>query len=81
MPNMKICLTLVVLVVLVFPAYTQEAVDGQFAAASNLRAGVAKIDITPGDVTGMIADGHRREVKAIRDPLRAGVLVLDDGTT
>ena len=81
MRGMRICLTLVTLVALALPAFAQQVGDGQFAASSNLRAGVAKIDITPDDVTGMIADGHRREVKAIRDPLRAGVLVLDDGTT
>ncbi len=84
MTDMKIYLTLATLIALValaFPAYARQPVDGEFAATSNLRAGVAKIDITPDDVTGMIADGHRREVNAIRDPLRAGVLLLDDGTT
>ncbi len=64
------------------PTLAQNAVgDGQFAARSNLRAGVAKIDITPDDIQGMIANGHPREVMGVRDPLRAGVLVLDDGTT
>lgn len=48
---------------------------------SNLRAGVAKVDITPKDVVGMTVTGHTREVTGVRDPLRAGVLVLDDGTT
>ncbi len=59
----------------------QEAVDGQFPAISNLKAGVAKIDITPSDVKGMTVIGHRREVNGVRDPLRAGVLILDDGET
>ncbi len=53
--------------------------DGQFAVESNLKAGVAKIDITPSDIRGTIAAGHRREVLEVRDPLRAGVLILDDG--
>ena len=80
---MKICLTFAALLALALPAFAQEVVDGQFAATSNLRAGVAKIDITPSpsDVKGMIAEGHRREVMTVRDPLRAGVLILDDGTT
>ena len=81
MTAMKICLTFAALIGLALPTLAQEVVDGQFAASSNLRAGVAKIDITPSDVKGMIAEGHRREVMEVRDPLRAGILVLDDGTT
>jgi hypothetical protein len=83
MLTMKICLTFTVLLALALPTFAQEVVDGQFAATSNLRAGVAKIDITPSpsDVIGMIAEGHRREVNTVRDPLRAGVLILDDGNT
>src|SRR5690242_6576279 len=49
--------------------------------SSNLLAGVAKVDITPKDVVGMKVTGHSREVTGVRDPLRAGVLVLDDGET
>ncbi|MFT5328828.1 MAG: neutral ceramidase, partial [Planctomycetaceae bacterium] len=49
--------------------------------ASNLRAGVAKVDITPDVSQGLNVVGHRRKVFKIRDPLRAGVLVLDDGET
>jgi neutral ceramidase len=52
-----------------------------FPVASNLRAGAAKVDITPSNVAGMMAAGHRRELTGVRDPLRAGVLVLDDGET
>lgn len=59
----------------------QEVVDGTFPAVSNLKAGVAKVDITPSDVAGMTVIGHRREVNGVRDPLRAGVLILDDGET
>jgi hypothetical protein len=55
--------------------------DGQFPVESNLRIGVAKVDITPADVAGITVIGHRREVTGVRDPLRAGVLILDDGET
>jgi hypothetical protein len=57
------------------------AEDGTFAAQSNLKAGVAKVDITPDVTAGLPIVGHRRTVFEIRDPLRAGVLVLDDGDT
>lgn len=55
--------------------------DGRFPVATNLRAGVAKVDITPERVEGLTVVGHRRPVSGVRDPLRAGVLVLDDGDT
>jgi neutral ceramidase len=55
--------------------------DGQFPVESNLRAGVAKIDITPAEHEGVVVTGHRRTVHGVRDPLRAGVLLLDDGET
>jgi neutral ceramidase len=55
--------------------------DGQFPVQSNLRAGVAKVDITPTKVAGIETVGHRRIVSGLRDPLRAGVLLLDDGET
>lgn len=55
--------------------------DGQFQVDSNLRAGVAKTDITPAETDGDIISGHRRVVHGVRDPLRAGVLLLDDGET
>lgn len=57
------------------------AADGQFAVDSNLRAGVAKVNITPAEVNQLEVVGHRRKVTGVRDPLRAGVLVLDDGQT
>jgi neutral ceramidase len=56
-------------------------IDGQFPVVSNLRAGVAKVDITPSEVTGFTVAGHTRQVTGVRDPLRAGVLILDDGDT
>jgi neutral ceramidase len=58
-----------------------ERMDGQFPVESNLRAGVAKVDITPHDTDGVMVTGHRRMVHGVRDPLRAGVLVLSDGET
>ena len=55
--------------------------DGKFPVRSNLKAGVAKVDITPEKTSGVTVTGHRRKVFGVRDRLRAGVLVLDDGTT
>ncbi|NNE92202.1 MAG: hypothetical protein HKN23_11190 [Verrucomicrobiales bacterium] len=57
------------------------AQDGTFPVQSNLKAGVAKVDITPEIGKGFETTGHRRMVTGVRDPLRAGVLVLDDGET
>ena len=55
--------------------------DGTFEVQSNLSAGVAKVDITPPEVIDYAVVGHRRLVNGVRDPLRAGVLILDDGET
>ena len=60
---------------------TQAQVDGQFEVQSNLLAGVAKVDITPKETDGVKVTGHVRTVHGVRDPLRAGVLILDDGET
>jgi neutral ceramidase len=57
------------------------AEDFTFPAESNLRAGSAKVDITPEEVVGLTVEGHTRKVTGVRDPLRAGVLLLDDGET
>jgi neutral ceramidase len=62
-------------------AIDAQAQDGQFAVQSNLRAGVAKVDITPDDVNQFEVIGHRRKVTGARGRLRAGVLILDDGET
>jgi hypothetical protein len=62
-------------------ACADQTTDGQFAVQSNLHAGVAKEDITPSATDGVMVTGHRRKVFGVRDPLRAGVLVLDDGET
>ncbi|MCA9123703.1 MAG: hypothetical protein H6822_15575 [Planctomycetaceae bacterium] len=61
--------------------FSEPTKDGEFLVQSNLRAGVAKVDITPSETNGVIVTGHRREVFGVRDRLRAGVLVLDDGET
>ena len=58
-----------------------EIVDGHFAVTSNLRVGVAKVDITPAEVRDFTVVGHRRAVNGVRDRLRAAVLVLDNGST
>jgi len=63
------------------PAGFAGAGDGRFRVETTLRAGAAKADITPDRVEGLTVVGHRRQVTGVRDPLRAGVLVLDDGTT
>jgi len=55
--------------------------DGTFSVKSNLRAGVAKVDITPEETNGVPIVGHTRIARGVRDPLRAGVLILDDGET
>lgn len=76
--NRNICIALLLTTSLNF---VTPAAEGQSAAKSNLRAGVAKVDITPAEVKELEVVGHRRKVTGVRDPLRAGVLVLDDGQT
>jgi hypothetical protein len=51
----------------------------QFRVESNLRAAVAKVDITPPADTPVV--GHVRPTKGVRDPIRAGVLLLANGDT
>lgn len=63
------------------PGIASDTQDGRFPVASNLRAGVSKVDITPDVSGGLQVVGHRRKVFEVRDPLRAGVLVLDNGET
>lgn len=58
-----------------------QVIDGVFPVVSNLKAGVAKVDVTPAEVKDITVTGHTRVVNGVRDPLRAGVLVLDDGET
>ena len=49
------------------------------APPSNLKAAVAKVDITPADGTPVV--GHVRQVSGVRDPLSAVLLLLDDSRT
>lgn len=60
-------------------AAAARAGDGEFPVESNLRAGVAKVDITPPPDTPVT--GHPRPTSGARDPIRAGLLLLDDGKT
>src|SRR3954462_13706520 len=46
---------------------------------SNLKAGVVKVDITPPPDTPVT--GHPRKTSGVRDPIRAGILIVDDGKT
>ncbi|MBD3675470.1 MAG: hypothetical protein HUJ26_18310, partial [Planctomycetaceae bacterium] len=79
---MRVLSSLFLAVVAVFSmSLTARAADGQFPVQSNLRAGVAKVDITPDEVRDFEVTGHRRKVNGVRDPLRAGVLILDNGET
>ena len=77
------CAALFLVVISLFASVTrgEDSQDGRFPVTSNLRAGVAKVDITPDVSQGLDVVGHRRKVFKVRDPLRAGVLVLDDGET
>ncbi len=48
-----------------------------FRVESNLRAAVAKVDITPPPDTPVV--GHVRPTSGVRDPIRAAILLLDNG--
>ena len=77
---------LVVLAVLAIPrsgrgAEDEPAAPAVFAVESNLRAGVAKVDITPAEVDGLQTVGHVRKVHGVHDPICAAVLLLDNGDT
>ena len=80
MNNSRLILT-GLLCVIVSHSIAASADDAAFNVRSNLRAGVAKVDITPRDVRDFEVTGHRRKVTGVRDPLRAGVLILTDGET
>jgi neutral ceramidase len=73
--------SIVIFGAITLPSLAAQAEDGQFDVHSNLLAGVAKVDITPKETDGVTVTGHRRVVHGVRDPLRAGVLVLSDGET
>ena len=55
------------------------AEQSSFKVESNLRVGVAHVDISPPD--GTPTTGHIRETKGFRDRLYAVILLLDDGRT
>jgi hypothetical protein len=61
------------------PAPAAGAEDMTFKVESNLRAAVARIDITP--PAGTPIAGHVRAYKGVRGALHAVVLLLDDGKT
>lgn len=63
------------------PMPVEDPSDGTFPIRSNLKVGAAKVDITPTKVEKLTVIGHRRVVNGVRDPLRAGIIVLDDGET
>lgn len=73
--------TVVVVVIgFVFGTHSSQAEEPiAFRVESNLKAGVAKVDITPPDDTKVV--GHVRATKGVRDPIRAGVLVFAVGET
>ena len=50
-----------------------------FRVESNLKAAASKVDITPPPDTPVV--GHIRPVNGIRDPLRAGILLLANEQT
>jgi hypothetical protein len=79
--NFDLVTTTLAVVVFMANCAAVKADDGQFSVQSNLRVGVAKVDITPHNVRDFEVTGHRRKVTGVRDPLRAGVLILDDGKT
>ena len=77
----KCLISAIIVLVSVAKSMTAHAENGAFDVQSNLRAGVAKVDITPHEVREFEVTGHRRKVTGVRDPLRAGVLILTDGET
>ncbi len=77
---MKAQLILFHILAVLMPLHGQ-VIDGQFPVMSNLKVGVAKVDITPTDVAAITVIGHRRQVTGVRDPLKAAVLILHDGET
>jgi neutral ceramidase len=78
---MRLSLSVSVALAIVWCGSSSFAAEMKFPVQSNLRAAAMKLDITPKVVEGMYAAGHHRQVTGVRDPLRAGVLVLDDGKT
>src|SRR5262245_22735608 len=69
----------ILIVALLGQASAGSLAKARSAVESNLSAGVAKVDITPPPDTP--GTGHQRKTSGARDPIRAGVLLLDDGKT
>ena len=55
------------------------AEEFRFPVESNLSAGISKVDITPAPTTPVV--GHVRPTHGVRDPIRAGVLILNNKET
>jgi len=64
---------------LILPGTAGAAEEFAFRVESNLKAGVAKLDISPPGDTPVV--GHVRPTSGIRDPIRAGVLLLANEQT
>ncbi|MDB5339824.1 MAG: Neutral/alkaline non-lysosomal ceramidase [Planctomycetaceae bacterium] len=75
--GMIACLICAVLVLNVTGSQADEPF--QFPVESNLLAAVAKVDITPPPDTPVV--GHVRPTTSVRDPIRAGVLLLANEQT
>ena len=76
---MKSMRALILVGVLLAPTLDADSARAGSEVESNLRVGVAKVDITPPPETPVT--GHPRKTSGARDPIRAGVLLLDDGKT
>ena len=76
---MRIIPLLISSVIVVSPTQSSAEDAYQFRVESNLKAGVAKVDITPPADTPVV--GHVRPTKGVRDPIRAGVLLLANEQT
>ncbi|MCA9209034.1 MAG: hypothetical protein KDA55_11785, partial [Planctomycetales bacterium] len=62
-----------------FVAFSAFADDPAFRVDSNLQAAAVKVDITPPPDTPVV--GHVRPTQGVRDPIRAGVLLLANEQT
>ena len=74
--QLKVAFLIFVVFICVFLATPR----GWCAETHSLRVGVAKVDITPKDLTGLIGVSNR-PFQGVHDPIFARALVLDDGVT
>ena len=80
--NKRRLLTTLALVLFVLTTHAPRASAQEpfnFRVESNLRAGVAKVDITPPADTKVV--GHVRPTNGVRDPIRAAILILANNDT